>query len=353
MHRTGDTAAPERVQAPAQATFSPAPQVLYQGANERHAASDGVGLAAHTVHATPIANAMTVDVEDYFQVSAFERYIDRSDWDRLPCRVEGNVDRILALFDEFDIKATFFTLGWIAERYPAMVCRIVAEGHELASHGWSHVRVTELDADAFRADVVRTKSVLEDIGGSAVRGYRAPSYSIGAGNLWALRVLEETGHRYSSSIYPIRHDLYGMPDAPRFAFTPEGCRELVEVPVTTIMLAGSKRPCGGGGYFRLYPYAYSRWALRCVNRRDGRSAVFYFHPWEIDPEQPRQQGIGFKTRFRHYLNLRRMEQRLRRLAGDFHWARMDELFLDGFSGEALSRDRALMDQPEPGHASRG
>jgi polysaccharide deacetylase family protein (PEP-CTERM system associated) len=300
-----------------------------------------------------VVNAMTVDVEDYFQVSAFERHIAREHWDHLPCRVEGNVDRILSLFDEHGIKATFFTLGWIAQRYSAMIRRIVDGGHELASHGWSHVRVTDLDAEAFRADVVRTKAALEDIGGCAVKGYRAPSYSIGAGNLWALRVLEETGHRYSSSIYPIHHDLYGMPDAPRFAFAPEGCGELVEVPVTTIMLAGSKRPCGGGGYFRLYPYAYSRWALRRVNRRDRRSAVFYFHPWEIDPDQPRQQGVGLKTRFRHYLNLRRMEQRLRRLAGDFRWARMDQLFLEEFSAVDLSGDRLSLDQPEPGHASRG
>ena len=353
MHRPGDISAPKRIQVPAKPNFSPAPQGLSQGTIERPAPGSGAGLAAGNGDATAIANAMTVDVEDYFQVSAFERYIDRADWDRLPCRVEGNVERILALFDEFGIKATFFTLGWIAERYPAMVSRIVAEGHELASHGWSHVRVTELDTDAFRADVVRTKSVLEEIGGCEVRGYRAPSYSIGAGNLWALRVLEETGHRYSSSIYPIHHDLYGMPDAPRFAFTPEGCSALTEVPVTTILLAGSKRPCGGGGYFRLYPYAYSRWALRRVNRRDGRPAVFYFHPWEIDPEQPRQQGIGLKTRFRHYLNLRRMEQRLRRLAVDFRWARMDQLFLDAFSGDDLSSDHPLLGQKEPGHASRG
>jgi len=295
---------------------------------------------------TRVFNAMTVDVEDYFQVSAFERHIARDDWERLPCRVEGNVDRILSLFDDHGIKATFFTLGWIAQRYPAMIRRIIDGGHELASHGWSHVRVTELDAEAFRADVARTKSLLENLGGCAVRGYRAPSYSIGASNPWAWRVLEETGHGYSSSIYPIHHDLYGMPDAPRFAFRPEGCGELLEVPVTTILLAGSKRPCGGGGYFRLYPYAVSRWALRRVNQSDGRSAVFYFHPWEIDPDQPRQQGIGLKTRFRHYLNLGRMERRLRRLAGDFRWARMDELFQNDSPAEPL-----LLDQPELAYAS--
>jgi polysaccharide deacetylase family protein (PEP-CTERM system associated) len=274
-----------------------------------------------------LRNAMSVDVEDYFQVSAFENHIRPEQWEGLACRVEANVDRILALFAEYDVRATFFTLGWIAERYPEMVRRIVAAGHELASHGYAHARVTTLDENSFRADVARTKALLEDIGATEVQGYRAPSYSIGASNLWALRVLEETGHRYSSSIYPIRHDLYGMPDAPRFAFRPDGCERLLEVPVTTVVLAGRKLPCGGGGFFRLFPYGYSRWALRRVNRSDRQPAVFYFHPWEIDPAQPRQHGIGLKTRVRHYLNLSRMERRLRRLAGDFHWARMDQVFL--------------------------
>jgi polysaccharide deacetylase family protein (PEP-CTERM system associated) len=272
-------------------------------------------------------NAMSVDVEDYFQVSAFEGHILPEHWERLPCRVEANVDRILALFAEFDIRATFFTLGWIAERYPAVVRRIVAAGHELASHGYAHARVTTLDENRFRTDVTRTKALLEDIGGTSVQGYRAPSYSIGAGNLWALRVLEETGHSYSSSIYPIRHDLYGMPEAPRFVFRPKECERLLEIPVTTVMLGGRKLPCGGGGFFRLFPYGYSRWALRRVNRADRQPAVFYFHPWEIDPAQPRQRGIGLKTRVRHYLNLSRMERRLRRLAGDFRWTRMDRVFL--------------------------
>lgn len=276
--------------------------------------------------AAPV-NAMTVDVEDYFQVSAFESHIRREHWDRLPCRVEANVERILALFEAHGIHATFFTLGWIAERYPTMVRRIVAAGHELASHGYAHVRVTELDEAALRADVTRTKALLEDIGGTPVHGYRAPSYSIGARNLWALRVLEETGHRYSSSIYPIRHDLYGMPEAPRFCFLPAVCEEMLEVPVTTVAFGERKFPCGGGGYFRLFPYAYSRWALRRVNRRDRESAVFYFHPWEIDPAQPVQRNIGLKTRVRHYLNLQRTEQRLRRLAADFRWSRMDRIFL--------------------------
>lgn len=268
-------------------------------------------------------NAMTVDVEDYFQVSAFERYIERDTWDKQECRVERNVERILELFAAHGVKATFFTLGWIAERYPEMVRRMVAEGHELASHGWSHVRVTQQDEPAFRQDVLRTKALLEDLSGQEIIGYRAASYSIGASNLWALDVLQETGHRYSSSIYPIKHDLYGMPEAPRFAFKP-GDGDFLEFPVTTVNLAGKNLPCGGGGWFRLVPYSGMRWAMRQVNRTDRESAIFYFHPWEIDPDQPRQQGLDAKTRFRHYLNLKRMAGRLDRLLGDFTWGRMDE-----------------------------
>ncbi len=273
---------------------------------------------------TRVQNAMTVDVEDYFQVSAFERYIDRDAWDTQECRVERNVDRILELFDQHQVKATFFMLGWIAERYPQMVKRIVDQGHELASHGWSHIRVTQQDRAAFREDVRRTKALLEDVSGQEILGYRAASYSIGEGNLWALEVLRETGHRYSSSIYPIRHDLYGMPDAPRFAFRP-GDGDFLEFPVTTLRLGQKNLPCGGGGWFRLVPYAGMRWAMRRVNRVDQESVIFYFHPWEIDPGQPRQQGLDAKTRFRHYLNLDRMEARLARLLQDFEWGRMDEV----------------------------
>jgi len=287
---------------------------------------------ANVAPAAPTVNAMTVDVEDYFQVSAFEPHIRRADWERLPARVEANIERILTMFERHDVKATFFTLGWVAERYPTMTRRIVDAGHELASHGYQHVRVVNQSPAAFRADVSRTRLLLEDIGGCAVRGYRAASYSIGRDNLWALDVLADTGHRYSSSIYPIKHDLYGMPEAPRFAFEPavelahgDG---LLEVPVTTVKLGGRNFPCGGGGYFRLFPYSLTCWALRRVNRRDRQPAVFYFHPWEIDPEQPRQQGLGLKTRTRHYLNLSRTERRLDRLLGDFRWGRMDQLFLD-------------------------
>lgn len=269
-------------------------------------------------------NALTIDVEDYFQVSALAPYIDRRAWDRVECRVEANVERILALLGEHDAKATFFTLGWIAERYPSMVRRIVEQGHELASHGYGHQRVTELSQAHFAEDVRRAKRILEDAGGYPVLGYRAPSFSIGKGSLWALDVLAEAGYRYSSSIYPIRHDHYGMPDAPRFAHRlPNG---LLEVPMTTVRMMNRNLPSSGGGYFRLLPYAASRWMLRRVNRRDRRPVVFYFHPWEIDPGQPRIDGVDLKTRFRHYLNLDRMESRLRRLLQDFQWGRMDGIF---------------------------
>lgn len=274
-----------------------------------------------------LRNAMTVDVEDYFQVSAFEPYIERSAWEHLPSRVERNVDRILGLFAEQNVKATFFTLGWIAERHPDLVRRIVAAGHEIASHGWSHIRVINQRSADFRQDVIRTRAFLEDLSGQQVKGYRAASYSIGAGNLWALEILQETGHLYSSSIYPIRHDLYGMPEAPRFPFHPNGADGLLEIPLTTVELLERKLPCGGGGWFRLLPYRLTRQALRRVNQRDGQACVFYFHPWEIDPQQPRTPGINLKTRFRHYLNLNRMEPRLRNLLQDFDWGRMDEVFL--------------------------
>ena len=271
-------------------------------------------------------NAMTVDVEDYFQVSAFEHLIDRADWDNLPCRVERNTDRVLALFAEHDVRATFFTLGWVAQRYPQLVRRIADSGHEVASHGFSHLRVTQQRPEEFLEDVSLTKKLLEDTSGCEVRGFRAASFSIGRDNLWALDTLEQSGYRYSSSIYPVHHDLYGMPEAPRFSFRRRD-GGLMEVPISTVTLFDRNIPCGGGGYFRLLPYAYSRWAFRRINRRDGRPAVFYFHPWEIDPGQPRQSGIGFKTRFRHYVNLSRTESRLARLLDDFEWGRMDDIFL--------------------------
>ncbi len=276
--------------------------------------------------AARIRNAMTVDVEDYFQVSAFEGSVDKTEWQTLPCRVEDNTLRILDLFAEHDVKGTFFMLGWVAERYPSLVRRIVAAGHEVASHGWEHIRVNTQAPDAFREDIVRTRSLLQDLSGQPVLGYRAASYSIGAGESWAWDQLAEAGYRYSSSIVPIRHDLYGIPDAPRFPFDTAG-GSLLEIPITTISVGGRNINCGGGGWFRLFPYAFSRWALARVNDADGEPGIFYFHPWEIDPAQPRPDNIGLKTRFRHYLNLGRTYGRLGRLLNDFSWGRMDDIFL--------------------------
>ncbi|MBK9685554.1 MAG: DUF3473 domain-containing protein [Betaproteobacteria bacterium] len=275
--------------------------------------------------APAITNALTIDVEDYFQVSAFAPHIRREDWDARECRVEANVDRILALLAERDTRATFFTLGWVAERYPQLVRRIVAGGHELASHGYGHQRASELNREELWQDVSRAKQLLEDLSGRAVPGYRAPSFSIGTGNLWAFDVLARAGHRYSSSIYPIRHDHYGMPDAPRFAYRLDN--GMLEVPVTTLRLLDRNLPSSGGGYFRLLPYALSRWMIGRVNRQDREAAVFYFHPWELDTGQPRIPGIGAKTRFRHYVNIPRMERRLGALLRDFRWGRMDDIFL--------------------------
>jgi polysaccharide deacetylase family protein (PEP-CTERM system associated) len=271
-----------------------------------------------------VTNALTIDVEDYFQVSAFAPHIPRSDWPTRECRVERNVDRILAMLDQHKTKATFFTLGWIAERYPELIRRIVAEGHELASHGYGHERASEQTAAAFFADINLAKLLLEDLAGQEVKGYRAPSFSIGQHNLWAFDCLERAGYRYSSSIYPIRHDHYGMPDAPRHAHAVGG---LLEVPATTLRFLNRNWPASGGGYFRLIPYGLSRWMLHRVNHVDQLAAVFYFHPWEIDADQPRIPGISAKTRFRHYVNIHRMEARLNRLLGDFQWGRMDHLFL--------------------------
>jgi polysaccharide deacetylase family protein (PEP-CTERM system associated) len=275
-----------------------------------------------------IKNAMTVDVEDYFQVSAFEPYIERSQWDSLPHRVEHNTHRILDLFGKQGVHATFFTLGWVAERYPGLVKRIVAEGHELACHGYQHIRVTEQTPAQFRDDVAKSKQILEDIGGVAVLGYRAASYSINNNNLWALDILQALGFCYSSSIYPVKHDLYGIPDAPRFIYSPVAEHpDFKEIPITTLRLGQKNMPCGGGGFFRFYPYALSKWAFRRVNGKEQQAGIFYFHPWEIDPEQPRQSGLNAKTRFRHYLNLHRMESRIGQLLADFEWDTMAKVFL--------------------------
>lgn len=279
-----------------------------------------------------ITNALTIDVEDYFQVSAFAPHIERADWDTRECRVERNVNCILEMLASHDTKATFFTLGWIAERYPQLVRDIVREGHELASHGYGHERASDQTEAAFFSDINLAKILLEDLSGSEVKGYRAPSFSIGTGNLWAFDCLARAGYRYSSSIYPIRHDHYGMPDSPRFAY--EVRPGMMEIPITTLRVLDRNLPSSGGGYFRLLPYALSRWMLNRVNTGDQQSAIFYFHPWEIDTEQPRIPGISSKTRFRHYVNIGRMEGRLNRLLCDFNWGRMDQVFHDQLTSGA-------------------
>jgi polysaccharide deacetylase family protein (PEP-CTERM system associated) len=271
-------------------------------------------------------NALTVDVEDYFQVEALSNCIDRREWDRQECRIEQNVDRILEMFSDARVHATFFTLGWIAERYPSIIRRIVSEGHELASHGLSHYRADRQQRVEFLDDVSRAKKVLEDCGGVPVRGYRAASFSITRRNLWALDVLREAGYRYSSSTYPIRHDLYGIPEAPRFAFFPFPDCEFIEIPVSSVRRFGLNWPCGGGGYFRLLPYWISTYNLRSVARHDQEPCVFYFHPWEIDPDQPRFREVSLKTKLRHYVNLGKSQSRLNRLLKDFRWQRIDRVY---------------------------
>jgi len=293
------------------------------------AAQPGTAGRAQATPQAAIRNAMTVDVEDYFQVEAFARTIPRATWDSFPRRVEANTDRILEQLAGAGVCATFFTLGWVAERHPALVRRIVAGGHELASHGHGHARVATLTAEQFRQDVIRAKHLLEDIGGVKLTGYRAPTFSIGANTPWAYPILAETGHRYSSSIYPVRHDLYGAPNAPRFAHA-VGDGVLWEVPMTTLRLrgpwGGQNLPISGGGYFRLLPYAVFRRGLAAFHAAEGRGGMFYTHPWEIDPGQPRIAGAGRLSRFRHYLNLGRTAPRLDRLLRDFAWGRMDEVF---------------------------
>lgn len=269
---------------------------------------------------------MTIDVEDYFQVSAFEKYIDREEWENIPARVEANVENILRILEEKNTVATFFILGWVAERFPQVVKDIAKAGHEVASHGYSHVRVTQQSPSEFKQDIVKTKKILEDLSGESVIGYRAASYSINKSNLWAHDEIEDAGYKYSSSIYPIKHDLYGIPDAPRFPYK-VGQNELLEIPISTVEWLGRRIPCGGGGYFRLFPYYFSRFMIKQVNHHERQPCVFYFHPWEIDTEQPRQQGLNVKTRIRHYLNITKMQHRLNKLLSDVNWGRMDKIFL--------------------------
>jgi polysaccharide deacetylase family protein (PEP-CTERM system associated) len=268
-------------------------------------------------------NALSCDVEDWFQVGAFETVIAKSEWDRLPHRVERNADAVLALFAEAGVKGTFFTLGWVAERYPALLRRIAEAGHEVASHGWDHDRVFTLTPEEFRADLRRAHGAIEAAAGTAPKGYRAPSFSIDARTPWAHRILAEEGYAYSSSVAPLAHDHYGWPEAPRFAFRPVEGAGLIELPVTTVDVAGRRLAAGGGGFFRLLPYGFSSWAIRRVNSEEGRPAVFYFHPWEIDPDQPRVAQAPLKSRLRHYSRLSAMHGKLLKLLNSYEWGRTD------------------------------
>ena len=273
-----------------------------------------------------LLNAMSVDVEDWFQVQAFAGVIARDRWEGLDRRVEANTDRVLAQFAEAKVHATFFTLGWVAERHPALVRRIVDAGHELASHGFGHELVHAIGAEKFRADVTRAKTTLEDAGGVAVHGYRAPTFSIAPRIApWAHAVLAETGHLYSSSVFPVRHDLYGAPDAPRVPWRPDP-NGVLELPMTTVRLGGRNLPCAGGGWFRMFPYGLFRTGLARVNAQEKLRGIFYFHPWEIDPSQPRVAEAPPRSRLRHYTGLSAMQGKLGRLLRDFAWDRVDSVF---------------------------
>ncbi len=272
-----------------------------------------------------LLNAMSVDIEDWFQVGAFEAVIDRADWDGLEFRVEHNTDAVLQLFADAGLQATFFTLGWVAERCPRLLERIAAAGHEVASHGYDHARVYTMTAEQFRADIDRTRKILEDISGQSVTGYRAPSFSIDQRTPWAHPILAEQGYKYSSSVAPIRHDHYGWADSPRFAWKPVAGSDLIELPVTTVKAAGRTFAAGGGGFFRLLPYSLYDWAIGKMHADDGRGAIFYFHPWEIDPDQPRVKNAPLKSKLRHYSRLSAMQAKLERVCMEYQWCRVDEL----------------------------
>ena len=267
-------------------------------------------------------NALSVDIEDWFHVGAFEKTIRREDWDGLACRVEANTDAVLDLFAAGGVKATFFTLGWVASRYPALMRRIAGAGHEVASHGWDHIRVFTMTPQQFADDLARTRKMLEDTSGIAVTGYRAPSFSIDKRTPWAHQVLADAGYAYSSSVAPVVHDHYGWPEAPRFAFRPVAGSEMIELPVTTAKFAGRTLAAGGGGFFRLLPYGFSRWAFKQVNAA-GEPGIFYFHPWEIDPDQPRVPDAPMRSKIRHYTNLDVMAAKLNRMMAAIEWGRVD------------------------------
>lgn len=278
-----------------------------------------------------VINAMTVDVEDYFHVSAFESSISKSQWDKLPLRVERNTYRLLELFEQHNTKSTFFTLGWVAQHCPNLIKDIAAQGHELASHGYNHQRATEMSREDFYDDVERSKNILEELSGKEVIGYRAPSFSINDSNTWVYDALLELGFQYSSSTYPINHDLYGVPKWPRFLYQREerlADKRLIEIPIPTIRKHEENTGIGGGGYFRLYPYFLSKKRIDNFLKTEKQPYSFYFHPWEIDPQQPKVKGAPFKSRLRHYLNLSRMEGKVVRLLNDYQWDTMKSVYLN-------------------------
>jgi polysaccharide deacetylase family protein (PEP-CTERM system associated) len=264
----------------------------------------------------PLINYLTVDVEDYFQVAAFEDILASDSWDQHECRVVANTTAILDFFTAHQVKATFFVVGWIAERYPDLILEIERRGHEIGCHSYLHRKIYDLTPEEFRKDTRQAKEILERIIGKPVYGYRAPSYSITKKSLWALDILAELGFRYDSSIFPVYHDNYGIPDAPRFSYHLEQ-QEMMEYPISTVQLPGLNLPIAGGGYFRFLPYWFTRMALRRINQKDQQPFIFYFHPWEIDPAQPHIEDAGAKSRFRHYLNLNKTMPRLERLLQDF------------------------------------
>lgn len=270
-------------------------------------------------------NALSVDVEDWFQVTNFEKVIDRTDWDSCEPRVVANVNKILAILSSRGVRATFFILGWIAERFPHVVESIWQRGHEISTHGYEHRQIHEQTREEFAQDVIRAIRVLEDITGQKIIGYRAPSYSIVPETLWAWELLAEQGIRYDSSIFPIKHDRYGVPGLPRYPFTItlDSGRELVEFPLSTVRILGKNIPIAGGGYLRLYPYWFIKWAVRRINRR-GYPAIFYLHPWEIDPFQPKQE-VNFFNKLRHYSNLWTTENKIKALVRDFQFAPVREV----------------------------
>lgn len=268
--------------------------------------------------------ALSFDVEDYFQVSAFEKQINPADWDSFECRIERNVNLIIdTLSAQENTQATFFILGWIAERYPQLVHTIASAGHEIASHGYNHQRIINMSSSEFKQDVTDSKKLLEDLSGQTITGYRAPSFSLAHTTPWAIDELRNAGYQYSSSVNPVPHDLYGMPDAPRTPFLWEN--GLLELPVTTLELFNKRFPCSGGGFFRLYPYTlFKKGLLKASSQLDG-PIIFYLHPWELDPQQPRIQGASIKSRFRHYLNLEKTLPRLNQLLEDFQWCAIRDL----------------------------